>query len=230
MKTLQPRPGVITRHLSRLPVFEGLSAQHLDELAGQAMLRLYERGDYLFHQGRPADAMNCLVNGAVRVYRRVPDGREKVIHLLQAPSMVAEVAVLTGKRFPASAACSEHCTVVVIPRRALVALFKTDQELAMRMLGAAMARLRELTNSLAAHGQKSSVTRVASYLLGLAHTQGDSVVLPAAKKDVACFLGLQPESFSRALASLRKKGVITVEKHCIELVDRDSMESLLADF
>lgn len=229
MKTLQPKPGVLAAHLASLSVFSVLGARDRALLADQALLRLYDRGESLFERGQPAERLFCVVHGTVRVLRRGPGGREKVIHLLEGPALVAEVAVLTGVSYPASADCAEPCTVMVVPRPALQAAFQRDQDLALKLLGAAMARLHELTASLAAHGQKSGAVRVASYLLGLAHIQGVALTLPGPKKDVACFLGLQPESFSRALASLRKDGLIEVDDQVVHILDRPGLERMLAE-
>ncbi len=229
MKTLKPRGGVLAGHMARLPVFSALEERDREQLAREASLRLYDRGEVLFERGQPADRLFCVVHGAIRVLRRGPGGREKVIHLLEAPALVAEVPVLTGIAYPASADCAEPCTVLVLPRPTLQEAFRQDQELSLRLLGAAMARLHELTSSLAAHGQKSGVARVASYLLGLAHTQGDTIILPAAKKDVACYLGLQPESLSRALGTLRKSGLVRVDEQQVHILDRAGMERLLAE-
>ncbi len=229
MKTLHPKPGVKASHLARLPVFSVLDAADREGLARQARLCLYDRGETLFERGQPATTLYCVVAGAVRVQRASPGGKVKVLHLLTAPAMVAEVPVLMGIRYPATAECAEPCTVLELPRRELQVLFHREQDLALRMLGAAMTRLHELTTSLASHGQKSSVARVAVYLLGLAHSQGDAVTLPAAKKDVASYLGLQPESFSRALASLKKQELIAVEDQVVNLLDRPALERMLAD-
>jgi CRP/FNR family transcriptional regulator, dissimilatory nitrate respiration regulator len=229
MKTLQPKPGVVANHLAGLPVFSVLGLDDRELLASQALLKLYDRGESLFERGQPADRLFCVVHGAIRVVRRGPGGREKVIHLLEGPALVAEVPVLTGIDYPASADCAEPCTVLVLPRTALLEGFRRDQDLAMKLLGAAMARMHELTASLAAHGQRSGAMRVASYLLGLAHTQGERLSLPAAKKDVACFLGLQPESFSRALGSLKKEGIIEVDEQQVGILDRAALERMLAE-
>jgi CRP-like cAMP-binding protein len=229
MKTLQPKPGVVSAHLAILPVFSVLDPADRGSLAVRASLRLYDRGEVLFERGQAADRLYCVVHGAVRVTRRGPAGREKVIHLLEGPALVAEVPVLMGVDYPASADCAEPSTVLVLPRRALLEAFERDQDLAMKLLGAAMVRMRELTASLASHGQKSGVVRVASYLLGLAHNQGEELSLPAAKKDVASFLGLQPESFSRALASLRRQGLIEVSDQQVRILDRGALERLLSE-
>lgn len=229
MKTLQPRPGVIASHLSRQPVFSALDPEDREVLAAEASLRLYDQGEILFEEGQPADRLFGVVHGAVRVARRGPGGRPKVIHLLEAPALVAEVPVLMGIDFPASTECVEPCTVLVLPRAALLRAFRCHEELALRLLAAAMTRLHELTRSLAAHGEKSGAARLASYLLGLGDAQGARIVLPAAKKDVACYLGLQPESFSRALASLKRAGLIEEDGEQIALLDRRGLERLLAE-
>lgn len=229
MKTLQPRPGVLAFHLARVPVFSGLGPEDLESLAREASLRLHDRGELLFEEGQVADRLFCVVQGAVRVSRRGPGGRQKVIHLLEAPSLVAEVPVLMGVAYPASTECAEPCTTVVLPRVALMEAFRRNEELSLRLLGAAMERLHELTRSLAAHGEKSGAARVATYLLGLGDAQGALVTLPAAKKDIACYLGLQPESFSRALACLKREGHIEVDEQQVSLLDRVGLERLLAE-
>ncbi|MEO7070312.1 MAG: helix-turn-helix domain-containing protein [Nostocoides sp.] len=56
-------------------------------------------------------------------------------------------------------------------------------------------------------------SRLADYLLGLPSTWRDrvaTVTLPLAKKDVASLLDAAPESFSRALTSLARQGLIVV--------------------
>ena len=226
MKTLQPNPGVIARHLAALPVFKGLDPGQLDGIAAGSRLCMADKEERLFWTDAPAEILFGVVQGAVRVFRWDADGREKVIHLLKAPALVAEVPVLMGGAFPSDAVCSEDSQLVVIPRRALIEAIRSDPELPMHMLGAAFGRMRELTRSLVTHGQKNAVTRVAAYLLGLSHGS-DEVQLPSAKKDVANYLGLQPESFSRALATLKRRGAITVLDRTVQIEDRAGLESFL---
>ena len=180
MKTLRPQPGVIESHLGRIPVFAGLSSSDLGILAERALLRLYAPGERLLEQGHPADELFCVASGAVRVVLLLPAGREKVVHLMTGPGLVAEVPVMMGEDFPATAVCTEQCSVVVVPRRALVEVVRRDGELPLRMLASAMSRLRQLTGLLADHGQRSAVVRVASFLLGAAGAASE-VNLHAAK-------------------------------------------------
>ena len=226
MKTLKPGPGVVEGYLGSVPLLAGLDAQRLQRLAACSFLRLYDRGDVLFTTGRSALELLWLAHGAVRVFRLLPDGRERVIHIHPAPSLVAEVPTLLGQPYPASADCTAPSTVVAVPRAQLVELVRADPELSLRLLAASMDRLRELTRAVAHQGRLSALSRVAAYLLGLAAHHSE-LSLPAPKKDVASLLGLTPESLSRALTTLRKRGAIEMSESEIRLVDRGSLESLL---
>lgn len=228
MKTLRPHPGVIESHLRAVPAFSGLADDDLSLLAGRSLLRLYGPGDRLLVHGQPAEDLFCVALGAVRVVVLSPAGREKVIHLMTGPGLVAEVPVMMGEEFPATAICNEPCTVVVVPRKALLELVRRDAELPLRLLASAMTRLRQLTGLLADHGSKSAVLRLASFLLGAAGPQAE-VNLHAAKKDVASYLGLQPESLSRALAALKKAGAIEVADQDIRILDRTLLERALTE-
>ncbi len=228
MRTLQPPDEVIARYLKPLPLFEGFGGAELLRLASQTFLRTYDKGDWLFFAETPADELLCLLRGSVRICRPLPDGREKVLHLLSGPCLLAEAPTLLGESFPAGAQAGDECLVAAVPRSALLRAAETQPNLPWRIIAALFRRLQELTQSLAGHAQKSASTRVASYLLGLAAGSPD-LALPAAKKDVANYLGLRAESFSRALATLQKSGAIEVADEQIRITDLAALEAELAE-
>lgn len=225
MKTLHPAPGVIETHLRSLPLFAGLPSGDVARVAEGALLRLYEREEDLFREGDEARDLFCLVQGVARALRTGPGGKEKVLHLATAPGLVGEVPTMAGRPFPATARCTEECTVMVVPRRALLDLARRDPEILLRVLASSLMRLKELAGLLAEHGERSALVRVASYLLG--HLQQGAVDLPAPKKDVANLLGLTPETFSRALAVLRDDGAIEVDESTVHVLRREEIERLL---
>lgn len=228
MKILQASDEVRCRYLATVPLFQPLTDSERLQFAAQSRLRSYDRSEVLFRTGEPATELWCLVRGSVRIFRLTPEGKEKVIHLVDAPALIAEAPTLTGVSYPSDAECTSECLIVTIARRALLEVAQRSPELPWRLLAELFGRLRELTASLTTHGQLSSQTRVSSYLLGLAQ-QGDVVQLPAAKKDVASYLGLRAESFSRALAALQRQGAIAVSERRIAILDRALLEQTLAD-
>jgi CRP/FNR family transcriptional regulator len=228
VKTLHPRDGVIARHLRRVDLFGGLDEATLSGLASGALLRLHDREERLFERGSSPFELLILVDGAARVCLPGPGGGEKVIHLAEAPCLIAEVPVLMGAPYPASAVCNTPCTVLALPRATLRELAARNPEIPLRLLGAAMERMRELTRSLAEHSRRSARGRVASYLLGFLGDLNEAE-LRAAKKDVASFLGLTPEAFSRALSTLRAEGILEVEGQVVRLLDRAGLARAFLD-
>jgi CRP-like cAMP-binding protein len=228
VKTLKPSMGVAAGYLASLPAFAKLTEDERKLLGSESYLQSYDKGEHLFHMNEPARQLVCLVQGSVRVYRVFPDGKEKVIHLVRAPALIAEAPTFTGGAYPSSADCTTDCVVVAIPREALLGAATRLPELPWRMMAELFSRLREVTHSLEAHSQQSGVVRVASFLIGLGHGKS-AVDLPAAKKDVANYLGLRAESFSRALKVLQKTGAIEVTERQIRIVDRDQLEQVLVE-
>ncbi len=228
MKTLQPGSGVTAGYLASLPAFDKLSDDEREQLSSEGYLQSYAKGEPLFGMGEPADSLVCLIQGSARVYRVSADGKEKVIHLFQGPSLIAQAPTLIGGTYPAAADCTTECLVVAIPRQALLDAGSRLPNLPWHMMAGLFERLQELTRSLAAHSQQSGAVRVASFLIGMGHGR-DAVDLPGAKKDVANYLGLRAESFSRALKALQATGAIEITDRQIRIVDRERLETVLAE-
>ena len=228
MKTLQPGPGVMSGYLASLSAFAKLTGAERELLAAGAYLQSYDKGELIFSLGEPARQLVCLVQGSVRVYRVKADGKEKVIHLMRGPALIAQAPTLIGGTYPAGAECTTDCLVVAIPRQSLLDAAAGQPDLPWHMMAGLFERLQELTRSLEAHSQQSGAVRVASFLIGLGHDR-DAVDLPAAKKDVANYLGLRAESLSRALKALQAAGAIEVTERQIRIVDRGCLEGVLAE-
>ena len=112
-------------------------------------------------------------------------------------------------------------------------LVRTYPDIAVAMLRAVSARLVSTERMLAAMTTADVTARVAAYLLDCEVTAGGQgrvrVRLPAAKKDIASFLGTTPETLSRKLAALAREDVIRMAGHSeVEIIDMARLEELSA--
>lgn len=73
-----------------------LSPDDLDYLAQSAVLRSYETGDELFHEGDEADGLYLIQRGSVTVSRMVA-GKEVVLFYVAAGNYVGEMALVSGE-------------------------------------------------------------------------------------------------------------------------------------
>lgn len=211
---LARRVGLEDRDLAviaRVPLFAGLDTSALAELLADALVRRFPRNALLFLEGEPAGQFYVVLDGWVRLYRQTPDGRESVIALFARGESFAEAVMFLGGRFPVSAAVVDEARLLVVPAKSFRRALRSDNELCFKMMASMAVHLRRLVGQVEQLTVRSSSERVAQFLLRLARDGAESAIvhLPYDKGLIAARLGMQPETFSRALAKLRPLGVET---------------------
>lgn len=204
-----------------VPLFAGLETSSLAELLADAVVRRFPRNALLFVEGEPAGQFYLVLDGWVRLYRQTPDGRETVIALPARGETFAEAVMFLGGRYPVNAAVVDDARLLVIPAKSFRRALENDNELCFKMMASMAVHLRHLVGQVEQLTVRSSSERVAQFLLRLARNGAESAIvhLPYDKGLIAARLGMQPETFSRALAKLRPLGV---ETHGSRVTIRDT--------
>jgi CRP-like cAMP-binding protein len=175
-----------------------------------------------------------VVSGQIRVFQQNAEGREQVMHVDTAGSVVAEVAVFDGGPYPASAISEVDVDVLFIDKSDVHHFCKTYPELALRALMLMAQRVRrhaQLVESLCFHevGQ-----RLALFLLTRAQCAGtpirDRVAfhLSLSHHEIAIRIGSVRDVVARAFARLKHEGLIAVEGHEVTIPDVQALK-LYAD-
>lgn len=195
--------------LTRAPLFTPVSAAALHTLAAASTIRRYERDAVLFHAGDQPEYLHVLAQGSIQLSAGTPDGREAVVELLRPYETFILAAALTAQPYLMSARAVEPAHVLLIPQRLLLTELKADPELAVALLGSMAQQYRHLVREIKDLRLRTASQRLALYLLHLVESDGSGQAarLPYDKKLLASRLGMTPESFSRAIAELRRHGV-----------------------
>ena len=228
MKTLSPKDTVKQAYLRRIPLFEALEEGPLSTLARQVILYSTENNELLFRASDPAKTLFMLIQGSVEIFLELPTGERRVLHLIEAPSLLAQAALFSGGTWPANARTLTEGLVLTVGREAIIALTRDYPELPWRLMGGMYKRLNEFKGIIEKLSLKSAQARVAIYLLGAA-PDCPQVVLPAPKNKIANYLGLRPETFSRALKSLNARGALRVTPDGIMILNRDILTKALEE-
>lgn len=195
----------------KVPLFANLAPALLASLLAEARTREVARGMLLFLQGDPADRFYIVLDGWVRLYRETPDGSEITIALFARGESFAEAAVLASGRFPVCGVVAEPGRLLLVPASSFLGALVADRGLCLNMMAAMARRLQGFVRQIEALSRRSTVERLAAFLLKLAEGRRAPVTLtlPLDKTLVAARLGMQPETLSRAFAKLRGLGVET---------------------
>jgi CRP/FNR family transcriptional regulator, nitrogen fixation regulation protein len=185
----------------------------------------YRRNAEIFGENEPADYVYKVVEGAVRTYKILADGRRQ-IGAFYLPGDVFSLETNESHRFSAEAIGDTK--ILVVKRNALMALAARDNEVARElwsMMGQELRRVQEHTLVLI----KTAKERVVGFLLEMARRlpSGNHIELPMTRQDIADYLGVTMETVSRTLADLESDASIELASaRRIVLHDRGALSRM----
>ena len=216
--------------LADLPLLSQLTDEQRAAVIKAGHEKSLERGEILFHEGQPSEAMFAVMSGQLKLVRYSPKGRELLVHLVNPGQTFAEAALFAAATYPATAEVTQACRVWCLPRAALLELLRVTPELGLAMLGSISLWTRKILAKLELHTQRRVEERLAIYLLSrtgpLELEPGDRIELAEPRNLIAAQCGTAPEVLSRTLRRLEDDGVLKAEPHHVIVHDPDSLRSL----
>jgi len=216
--------------LSDLPLLNQLTEEQRATVIEAGHEKTLERGEILFHEGEPAEALYAVIDGQLKLVRYSPKGRELLLHLVNPGQTFAEAALFAPGTYPATAEVMHACRLWCLPRAALLDLLSASPELGVAMLGSISLWTRKLALKLELHTQRRVEERVAIYLLSRAGSvelePGGRIELAEPRNLIAAQCGTAPEVLSRTLRRLEDDGILEAAPHHVTIHDPDSLRSL----
>lgn len=190
-------------------MFTGLSPEALAPALEGALVKAFSRQAVLFLQGEPANRFFVILDGWVRLYRQTTQGREVTIAVFGRGSTFAEAVHPQIMPFPCSAQVIVDSRLLVVPARGLIGRLCASNDLCLRVMASMSLRLDDLILQLENFSSRTTVQRTALFILHQCNgkTGSNRIELPLDKHLIAAQLGMQPETFSRCLAKLRRAGI-----------------------
>jgi CRP/FNR family transcriptional regulator len=222
-----PEPPDVLR---QLPLVRHLSEEQRRELLAAGTIRDLAKGELLFREGEPAEAMYAVARGAVKLVRYTPRGREAMLHLVRPGQSFAEAALFGQGTFPATAEAIEASSVWVLPRQRLLELIRRSPEVALAMVASVSMWTRTLASQLELLTQRRVEERLALYLLGRRAggppTAGEEIRLDEARQLIAAQCGTAPEVLSRTFRRLEDDGVLEATAAGVRVLRPDRLRAL----
>lgn len=216
--------------MARVPIFSRLTRTQQEQVAEVARPVRAAAGEAVYQQGGAPAPLIVVHTGLVKLTRVSPDGRERVLQVMEPGDFVGEASLLSGGRPDHSAIAVTKSSLCVFRREDFAKLLAVHPQVGFEMLAAMSRRLGAAQDLLEQVSSQEVGARVADYLLGLETVRsahGIEVALPLPKKDVASLLGTTPESFSRALSRLVEQDVVRLDgPRRVTIVDADALASL----
>jgi CRP/FNR family transcriptional regulator len=189
-----------------LAAFEMLCAKHHRH-------RSIDPSQSLFFEGDRAQRVFVVTAGCIKIYKMLPDGRRQITGFAFRDDLLG-LPIRDGYyAFTAEAVTAARVVSVTYER--FENWLANSPGIALQLVKFVSDELAFAHEQLLLLGRKDAVERVASFLLMLLRRQhADNVLaspihLTMSQIDIADFLGIRHETVSRALAVLRRMGVVS---------------------
>jgi CRP/FNR family transcriptional activator FtrB len=211
--------------LRGVPLLAGIGEGTLARLAAAAAVLPVPKGAALFAEGDRAEAVHLLLSGRIALTATASGRHSTVITLLGEGDLVAVPPMLLGLPSPVGAVATMASEALALDAASLRAALADDAALDRAILGMLARHWCALIEQMKDLKLHDSRTRVARWLAESARgAAGAEIKLAAPKAMLARNLGMTPESFSRALASLEAAGAIAAAGSSIAILDRGLLE------
>ena len=158
--------------ISTIPLFNGLPDDQLSAIRQIAVEKQYNKGQTIFSEEDETKGLFVVVDGRVKIYKVSSEGKEQILHIIEAGQSFGEVTVFTGQQMPANAQSLAKSRLLLFPRSAFVSLVTANPSLALNLLAIMSKKLRQFAAQIENLSLKEIPARLASYLIYLAEEQG----------------------------------------------------------
>jgi CRP/FNR family transcriptional activator FtrB len=199
--------------LRSIPLFKSLNDPSLPVLLKSTSVKHFSPRIVLFTEGERATNLYTLLQGSIELFSEHHDRRSTigVIRSIR-PFVLASIADNIN---PMSARTLARSDLLVMPIPVIHRLMDTDPAFARAIACELAGDLCGIIQDFKSHRLRTSIERVAEWIIRSDEAAGGngSFVIPHDKCTLASYLGMEPESLSRNLASLVEAGVSVRGRH-----------------
>lgn len=205
---------------------DGLSAEQLNSL--KKITRIngpFQPGQAIFRIEDSFKSLFLVQSGSVKIQSVMHDGTQLVDGFFFQGDLVGLEAI-GDKQYSHDAIALEPTWVCDLPFDQLESLCAFIPRLQRRIMELLGQKIRQTNNNIGHGRYMKAEERLLLFLETLCKRKviqkgsgQESIQLPMTKGDIASYLGLRPESLSRALHRLQDEGVIRNHKKAIEILD-----------
>jgi CRP-like cAMP-binding protein len=238
--TLPPRtpdPATLTAALGEVPLFRLLPGDDLDMLAAACRIRHFRRGEVIFHQGDPGDALHVILAGRVKISSPSDSGVEAILTTLRPGEFFGALALIDGAPRSATATAVDPSETMVLPRERFRQLVNERVEVRDTVFAELARELRRLTNHVEELHFLDIAGRLASLLVRMAEERTAAAVRagepppaeirldgPITQGELAAMVGSTRQSVNKLLGYFIDDGLIRVDRDSIVVLDLPGLQ------
>jgi CRP-like cAMP-binding protein len=214
--------------LARMHYFTGLSTEELKQVRPFiASEKRIEKGDTLLFEGDQSDYMYLVVSGAVKVYKKSPNGKEQILNVASSGEALNDVSTFDGGGSSASMLAMTPVRLYIIRKEDLKKLFSENPKIARNVAGVLASRVRRDSSLVEVLSFGQVISRLARLILKQSSAGNGSKLPVFTQQDLAAMVGTSRVVVNRSLRVMEDSGAIRLERRRIVVTDEQALRKHL---
>lgn len=210
-------------NLKEFYFFNTLNEKELEELKDISIVKKYSKGEILFYTGDESNYLHLIIKGVVKLYKHDYRDNEILIHNINAPSFIAEIANYDDSVFPANCSFETDSEVILINYQKFKDKFLHKKEISMMFIKSLTKKVKYLEKFIHSNMTIDVNAKVSKFIY-----DNEETLSSLKQVKIAEILNIREETLSRKLALLIKDGVIKKEKRNIIILDHQKLLNLFS--
>jgi CRP/FNR family transcriptional regulator len=210
-----------SRFLAATDVFRSLRAGEIEEVLASGWLYRSPKGQIIYCEGEVLPHFYVIESGSVKLIRTSEHGKELIIDLAGRGDCIGNMA--QSEPSGCFAQALENSVLFLIPRQILKRMASSNPTFALDIL----AMKEQQSAAAQAHAARLAFDTVPQRLARLLRSISDdrygTLKYPLNQTDIANMIGSSRETVCSILSRLRRKGLLSIVKGRIRVLDREGL-------
>lgn len=217
-----PHSQTLAEALAAMPIFKDVEPSLLHGFSVSGRLASVKKGELLLAGDQLISRFFIILNGWCGLGKSNAAGKEAILQLATQGDLLPGLENTAISAYAVQALTPVK--VLMLPPNILHNTLRQSPAFMANMVAYTARRNRELCDHIAQLTLSSAEERVGHFLLGMRIKDGAEkhVVLPFDKTAIAAYLGIKPETFSRALAYFKQRG-FSITNRRVDMPVRESL-------
>jgi len=185
--------------------------------------RRFARGEVVFHEGDPAEALHVIVKGHAAVRTTTRAGDTVILRILGTDDVFGEFALVSPAPRAATVVALDATETMMLHRDDFARLRTEHPQLDAFLLDAAINEVRRLSAALLDALHLPAEQRVLRRLAEVGRLYAPGEPVPLSQQDLAQLAGVTRQSANRVLAKAQERGWAQVNRASVTILDRDAL-------
>ncbi|HZW62161.1 MAG TPA: response regulator [Flavobacteriaceae bacterium] len=204
--------------------------QSLDELKEYIAIHgtssTFKKGEVVYTEQQNQNWVYLLTKGVVKCHKLDEQGKELITALYNEKELFGITSFENNTLYQETATAIKDAEIVAIPKQELKHILDKNHEVMfefIRLMADDLAHVKDRLLQMAYSSvNKKTAATILAFAEKLNHNMNDPIKI--SRNDLASVAGISPETLIRAMAELKKQGIIEIERRNIKVVNLQKLK------